>query len=43
MVLNKGMSISDFVLYIGLVASFSTAMTDMFCNMCLDEYEPNGT
>lgn len=33
MVLNKGMSISDFVLYIGLVASFSTAMTDMFCNM----------
>lgn len=27
------MSISDFVLYIGLVASFSTAMTDMFCNM----------
>ena len=33
MVLNKEMSISDFVLYIGLVASFSTAMTDMFCNM----------
>lgn len=33
MVLNKGMSISDFVLYIGLVASFSTTMTDMFCNM----------
>lgn len=33
MVLNKEMNISDFVLYIGLVASFSTAMTDMFCNM----------
>lgn len=33
MILNKGMSIADFVLYIGLVASFSESMTDFFSNM----------
>jgi ATP-binding cassette subfamily C protein len=33
MVLNKGMSISNFVLYIGLVATFSETMTDLFSNM----------
>ena len=30
MVFNRGMSISDFVLYIGLVETFSTATSDLF-------------
>jgi ATP-binding cassette subfamily B protein len=33
MIMFRGMSISNFVLYIGLVAAFSTAMTDLFCNL----------
>lgn len=33
MLLNKGMSIADFVLYVGMVASFSEAMTDLFSNL----------
>lgn len=33
MIFNKGMSIADFVMYIGLVASFSETMTDLFSNL----------
>lgn len=33
MILNKGMTIADFVLYIGLVETFSVATSDLFANM----------
>ncbi len=33
MIFSRGMSIADFVLYIGLVASFSETMTDLFSNL----------
>lgn len=33
MIFNKGLSIADFVMYIGLVASFSETMTDLFSNL----------
>lgn len=33
MMFNKGMSISDFVLYIGLVETFSVATSDLFSNL----------
>lgn len=33
MVFNRGMSISDFVLYIGLVETFSVATSDLFANL----------
>ena len=42
MVLFRGMSISDFVLYIGLVACIFHSHDGSVLQSGVDEYEPNG-